>query len=336
MNDLHIRNESSRNALDAFLKDESGSVDLLALAKDTQAFFSWMWRHKIPVGAALLALLHVCVKELEEPTPKNPSGTAIGSEKRERTITSLIEELEKAGPQSFDTSMDEIAGLLSRLEMPTVREFMSRNYEKSDESKTLNEQPWVLECLAHNALREARSRKDIQARGHHMVAYVTIARSMLRGTGFPYGDICAVVRQPGQFSWTFDKRLLDMPIREDLKQQYSLILADLKSQIGSMKPRQAWEYLSQELKLDSKAVYYHHERMWSDEVLNADGTPVFPRPPRPADFAKLNKQQQGIIIRNENFYKMSKKVAQFFAKLKTDGGAPVSVGSHKVYRYTRS
>jgi hypothetical protein len=60
-----------------------------------------------------------------------------------------------------------------------------------------------------------------------MVAYVTIARSMLRGAGFPYGDICAVVKQPGQFSWTFDKRLLDMPLREEMRRQYSVILSDL-------------------------------------------------------------------------------------------------------------
>ncbi len=333
MSDLLKRRESPRRVLNEFLQDESGSVDLLALAKDTGAFLSWMWRYKIPVGGALLALLHVCVKDVEDHKPREQN--KVHTDGRARTITTLIEQLEKDSSQNLDSSIDEIAGLLARLELPTVREFMSRNYEKSDDAKTLNEQPWVLECLAHNALREAGSRKEIRAGGHHMVAYVSIARSMLRGAGFPYGDICAVVRQPGQFSWTFDKRLLDMPIRDDMRQQYAIILANLKSEIGGMTPRQAWEHLSAALKLDSKSVYYHHERMWSDEVRNDDGTLVFPKPPRPSDFARMNKEQQAIIIRNEIYYKMSKKVARFFARLKTQGGTPVTVGSHKVYRYAR-
>lgn len=328
---------AARTTLDQFFSDESGSVDILALADDTKSFFSWMWRYKIPVAGALLALLHVTVKQVDEHKTSHTTHTELKSNGRVKTITSLIEELERQNPAQFESSVDEISQLLARLQLPTVRDFMSRHYEKSDETKTLNEQPWVLECLAHNALREARSTKDIRERGHQMVAFVTIARSMLRGAGFPYGDICAVVKQPGQFSWTFDKRLLDMPIREEMRKQYSVIHADLKQKIGHLTPKDAWHLLSKELALDSKAVYYHHEKMWSDApgLVDSKGQPLFPRPPRPADFEKMNKQQKAIILRNERYYKMSPKVANFFAGLLRRGGEPISVGTHKVYRYTK-
>lgn len=69
-----------------------------------------------------------------------------------------------------------------------------------------------LNCLAANIYHEARGEPQ---RGKLAVAYVTLNRT--KHPKFP-SSICAVVHEPGQFSWTKDKRKVKQKIPQEFQQ----------------------------------------------------------------------------------------------------------------------
>jgi len=68
-------------------------------------------------------------------------------------------------------------------------------------------------CLAQNIYFEARNQS---VEGQDAVAYVVFNR--VRSISYP-NDICSVIYQPGQFSWTFDSRSNEP---KDTKQWHSI------------------------------------------------------------------------------------------------------------------
>lgn len=63
-----------------------------------------------------------------------------------------------------------------------------------------------LYCLAHNIFHEARGES---VEGQIQVGYVTMNRVKVKSHGWP-DDVCGVVFQRKQFSWTLDKPYVDL------------------------------------------------------------------------------------------------------------------------------
>lgn len=280
-------------------------------------------QHKIRTSVmvsstALVALLHAYTPALAQ------------DKSSQDAIADIISEYEKRefSTQKPNDRSDAIANLLKRTDAVGAQEFIEKNYVKTDMHKPLVDQPDVMRCLVHNAFREARGAKDLEEGGPEMVALVSIARAVDPKGRFPKNDVCAVVKQAKQFSWTFDKRILSQTPTREMQDAYLAMEQRLMAAVGSMTPIQFLHAIAKKLDVPEDSLFYHHEKMWGEDEL---GNVIYGRRPERREYVSEEQYK-----RHAEHYKMSPKTARFFAGLVRVTPAGKSIGAHIVLRSKRS
>lgn len=245
-------------------------------------------------------------------------------------IQKLIEQYEreefKTRPPS--TQSDAIANMLQRSEAVGAQEFLERNYLKTNMDMPLIDQPHIMSCLIHNAFREARGKKDLAEGGPEMVALISIARAVDPQGRFPRNDVCEVVKQAKQFSWTFDRRILTQFPSEAEHKEFIKMKQRLEKEVGTMNPREFLQHVVRKLNLTEDSLFYHHEKMWGEDE---QGNVIYGKRPVRADYVSEEQYR-----RHMQHYKMSPRTARFFAGLIRVTPEGKSIGSHIVLRAKRS
>jgi len=108
----------------------------------------------------------------------------------------------------------------------------------------------AIECLALNVYHEARGQSE---KGWLAVALVTLGRALPEYKKFPK-DVCGVVYQDKQFSWTFNKDILARGVREHAR--YEKIKMSIKNAIGGQPLEMATILLEKRLELEHGVLYY--------------------------------------------------------------------------------
>lgn len=108
----------------------------------------------------------------------------------------------------------------------------------------------AIKCLTENVYHEARGEVD---EGKLAVALVTLARTLSLGVEKFPKDVCGVVYQARQFSWTTDKNVLKRPID---KKRFEPIRALLMGKLKGRKVEEAVTILSMTLGLPVDTLYY--------------------------------------------------------------------------------
>lgn len=105
----------------------------------------------------------------------------------------------------------------------------------------------AIKCLTDNVYHEARGEG---VDGQFAAALVTLARTL--EFGYPK-DVCGVVYQRKQFSWTFDTNILKRPINE---KKYNQIRHMLLERLRGLRVDEAVVILSMSLGLPSDTLFY--------------------------------------------------------------------------------
>lgn len=105
----------------------------------------------------------------------------------------------------------------------------------------------AIRCLTENVYHEARGEID---EGKLAVALVTLGRTLFKG--YP-SDVCGVVYQSKQFSWTFDKKILEKPIDAA---RFEKIRALLTERLEGKDVAEAVVMLSMLLDLPINTIFY--------------------------------------------------------------------------------
>ena len=125
-----------------------------------------------------------------------------------------------------------------------------------------------LACLEKNIYNEARGEID---EGQLAVAFVTIARAMSKK--FP-NSICGVVYQNKQFSWTFDRKILEpRPIDGKRASHIKRLLGEL---VAGQKLEDAATLLSMMLGLPNDTLYYKRSD-WDETKISPQTAAMFAR-----------------------------------------------------------
>lgn len=196
---------------------------------------------------------------------KRENDSAMKHAPKDEIFTKLI----SINPKSIlDTS-----GVRARMDLPLT------NAENRDS----------LMCLAANVYHESRSAAEKASGGQDAALLTTLVRAKS-------GDICGAVRAKGQFSWTFDPKILHSVVDEKL---FSEILTRILTIAGDTPLSGMIPKLLERLSLDFEPEFYHRYDM---------------------------------SVTHENPYlRMSSKVDSFFAGLKNKGYTSKQIGSHIYY-----
>lgn len=266
-----------------------------------------------------------------------------------RAISQLILEYEKefksVNPYTSQASPsaearkerhDDIAQLLRTYDRFGAREFVERNYTTGDVTKSLNHEfnKDSMRCLVHNVIREAGSKYEMQAGGDWAVIVTTLARAFDPGMRFfgpdqakEFGNVCGVVKARGQFSWTFDRRILAQPLAEQQVKHYNHVEEMIVREIGGLTPVQALEKLMEKLRLTEKPFYYLHKDMWGKfDVPRADGTMehvVYGEEPK----IREGESQENFTIRYNRYRMTSPETARNFKTLNETSTLKRTIGS---------
>lgn len=108
----------------------------------------------------------------------------------------------------------------------------------------------AIKCLTENVYHEARGEID---EGKLAVALITLGRTLSLGVEKFPKDVCGVVYQARQFSWTADENVLKRPID---KKRFDAIQALLIEKLKGRKIGEAVTILSMTLGLPVDTLYY--------------------------------------------------------------------------------
>lgn len=148
----------------------------------------------------------------------------------------------------------------------------------------------AMQCLSENVYHEARGEND---EGKLAVALVTLGRTLSLGTEKFPKDVCGVVYQARQFSWTADENLLKRPI--DAK-RFKAIRKLLIEKLNGRKIPEAVTILSMALGLPVDTLYYKRTDWTLESGRLSKGSHDF--------FASLKFEG---TIGNHTFYSAKKK-----------------------------
>lgn len=148
----------------------------------------------------------------------------------------------------------------------------------------------AIQCLTENVYHEARGEID---EGKLAVALVTLGRTLSLGAEKFPKDVCGVVYQARQFSWTADENLLKRPI--DAK-RFETIRTLLVEKLKGRKIPEAVTILSMMLGMPVDTLYYKRTDWTLESGRLKKGSHEF--------FASL---EEVTTIGNHTFYRAKKK-----------------------------
>lgn len=148
----------------------------------------------------------------------------------------------------------------------------------------------AIKCLTENVYHEARGEN---VEGKLAVALITLGRTLSLGTERFPTDVCGVVYQKKQFSWTADENLLKRPI--DAK-RFETIRTLLMEKLKGRKISEAVTILSMTLGMPVETLYYKRTDWTLESGRLSKGSHEF--------FSSLKEVR---TIGNHTFYRAKKK-----------------------------